>query len=161
MIYLDNAATTFPKAPGTLERALELYREFGVSPGRGNHDLAMRASDAVDEVRAKVAAFFGAPDPARVVFGANATDALNTAILGLVEAVHAALPGQLQRSGLGPVVGVPEEPLVVEVDGPARHHSGRAGASGRVGPRRRVGQPPASVPPPTAPRRATGRPAPP
>ena len=84
MIYLDNAATTFPKAPGTLERAVELYRELGVSPGRGNHDLAMRASDAVDEVRAKVAAFFGAPDPARVVFGANATDALNTAILGLV-----------------------------------------------------------------------------
>ncbi len=84
MIYLDNAATTFPKAPGTLERAVELYRELGVSPGRGNHDLAMRASDAVDGVRAKVAAFFGAPDPSRVVFGANATDALNTAILGLI-----------------------------------------------------------------------------
>jgi cysteine desulfurase / selenocysteine lyase len=84
VIYLDNAATTFPKAPGTLERAVERYRELGVSPGRGNHDLAMRASDAVDEVRAKVAAFFGAPDPARVAFIANATDALNTAILGLV-----------------------------------------------------------------------------
>lgn len=84
MIYLDNAATTFPKAPGTLERAVELYRELGVSPGRGNHDLAMRASDAVEEVRAKVAAFFGAPDPSRVVFGANATDALNTVLLGLV-----------------------------------------------------------------------------
>jgi len=84
VIYLDNAATTFPKAPGTLERALERYRELGVSPGRGNHDLAMRASDAVDEVRVKVASFFGAPDPARVAFGSNATDALNTAILGLV-----------------------------------------------------------------------------
>ena len=84
MIYLDNAATTFPKPPDTLERAFERYRELGVSPGRGNHDLAMRASDAVDEVRASVAAFFGAPDPQRVAFGANATDALNTAILGLV-----------------------------------------------------------------------------
>jgi cysteine desulfurase / selenocysteine lyase len=84
VIYLDNAATTFPKAPGTLERAVERYRELGVSPGRGNHDLAMQASDAVEEVRAKVAAFFGAPDPERVAFGANATDALNTAILGLV-----------------------------------------------------------------------------
>ncbi|HEY5629170.1 MAG TPA: aminotransferase class V-fold PLP-dependent enzyme, partial [Candidatus Limnocylindrales bacterium] len=41
---------------------------------------------AVEEVRAKVAAFFGAPDPERVAFGANATDALNTAILGLVRA---------------------------------------------------------------------------
>ena len=84
MIYLDNAATTFPKAPGTLERAVELYRELGVSPGRGNHDLAMRASDAVEEVRAKVATFFGAPDPTRVAFAANASDALNTVLLGLV-----------------------------------------------------------------------------
>jgi cysteine desulfurase/selenocysteine lyase len=84
VIYLDNAATTFPKAPGTLERAVERYRELGVSPGRGNHDLAMRASVVVDEVRAKLAAFFGAPDPTRVTFGSNATDALNAAILGLV-----------------------------------------------------------------------------
>jgi cysteine desulfurase family protein len=84
VIYLDNAATTFPKPPGLLELAVERYRELGVSPGRGNHDLAMRASDAVEAVRAQVAAFFGAPDPRRVVFGANATDALNTAILGLV-----------------------------------------------------------------------------
>jgi cysteine desulfurase/selenocysteine lyase len=84
VIYLDNAATTFPKAPGTLERALAWYREMGVSPGRGNHDLAMHADIAVDEVRVKVARFFGAPAPERVAFGANATDALNTAILGLV-----------------------------------------------------------------------------
>jgi cysteine desulfurase / selenocysteine lyase len=84
VIYLDNAATTFPKAPGTLERALAWYRELGVSPGRGNHDLAMHADAAIDEVRMKVAAFFGAPAPERVAFGANATDALNTAILGLV-----------------------------------------------------------------------------
>lgn len=84
MIYLDNAATTFPKAPETLERALALYREAGVSPGRGNHDLAMRASDLVEVARSDVATFFGAPDPSRVVFGANATDALNTAILGLI-----------------------------------------------------------------------------
>jgi cysteine desulfurase family protein len=84
VIYLDNAATSFPKPSGVLELAVERYRELGVSPGRGNHDLAMRAGDAVEAVRAQVAAFFGAPDPQRVVFGANATDALNTAILGLL-----------------------------------------------------------------------------
>jgi cysteine desulfurase family protein len=84
LVYLDNAATTFPKPPGTLEAALATYRRVGVSPGRGNHDLATQAGDLVEAARARVAAFFGAPDPARVVFGANATDALNTAILGLV-----------------------------------------------------------------------------
>ncbi len=85
LVYLDNAATTFPKPPGTLEAAVETYRRLGVSPGRGNHDLAAQAGDLVEEARARVARFFGAPDPARVAFGANATDALNTAILGLVQ----------------------------------------------------------------------------
>lgn len=85
LVYLDNAATTFPKPPGTLEAAVETYRRLGVSPGRGNHDLAAQAGDLVEDARARVARFFGAPDPARVAFGANATDALNTAILGLVQ----------------------------------------------------------------------------
>jgi cysteine desulfurase/selenocysteine lyase len=84
VIYLDNSATTFPKPAGLLERMVETYREIGVSPGRGNHDLAVQASDAVDATRAAVARFFGAPDPERVVFAANATDALNTLIQGLV-----------------------------------------------------------------------------
>jgi cysteine desulfurase family protein len=84
LIYLDNAATTFPKPPGLLDAMARAFAEIGVSPGRGNHDLAMRAGDLVDETRARVAGFFGAPDATRVVFAANATDALNTAILGLV-----------------------------------------------------------------------------
>ncbi len=84
MIYLDNAATTFPKPAGLLERMTATYREIGVSPGRGNHDLGVRANDAVESVRAGVARLFGAPDPQRVVFAANATDALNTLIGGLV-----------------------------------------------------------------------------
>lgn len=84
LIYLDNAATTFPKSPEVLRRMVETYAEVGVSPGRGNHDLATRAGDLVDAARARVARFFGAPDPGRVIFAGNATDALNTAILGLV-----------------------------------------------------------------------------
>jgi cysteine desulfurase family protein len=84
LIYLDNAATTFPKPIEVLREMVETYSRTGVSPGRGNHDLATQAGDLVDGVRARVARFFGAPDPARVVFGANATDALNTVIGGLV-----------------------------------------------------------------------------
>jgi cysteine desulfurase/selenocysteine lyase len=84
IVYLDNAATTFPKAPAVLREMVETYARIGASPGRGNHDLAAQAGELVDDARARVARFFGAPDPHRVVFGANATDALNTAILGLV-----------------------------------------------------------------------------
>jgi len=84
LVYLDNAATTFPKPPGVLREMVETYARLGVSPGRGSHDLAMQADDLVSRTRALVARFFGAPDPERVVFGANATDALNTVIQGLV-----------------------------------------------------------------------------
>jgi cysteine desulfurase / selenocysteine lyase len=83
-IYLDNAATTFPKPEGLLARMVETYARIGVSPGRGSHDLAVEAGDLVDDARARIARFLGAPDPDRVVFAANASDALNTVIQGLV-----------------------------------------------------------------------------
>ena len=84
LVYLDNAATTFPKPAGLLEEMAETYARIGVSPGRGNYDLAMMAGDLVDRTRRKVASLFGATDPNRVIFAANATDALNTVILGIV-----------------------------------------------------------------------------
>jgi len=84
LVYLDNAATTFPKPIEVLREMVDTYARIGASPGRGNHDLATEAGDLVDRARSRVARFFGAPDPDRVIFGANATDALNTLIGGLV-----------------------------------------------------------------------------
>lgn len=84
MIYLDNAATTYPKPREVLDRMVETYARIGVSPGRGSYDLASRAEEIVNATRRKLARFFGAPDPDRVMFAANATDALNLAIQGLV-----------------------------------------------------------------------------
>jgi cysteine desulfurase / selenocysteine lyase len=84
LIYLDNAATSFPKSRELLENMVATYASLGVSPGRGAYDLAVEALDYVTDVRRRVAKFFGASDPERVVFSANATDALNLAIQGLV-----------------------------------------------------------------------------
>jgi len=84
-IYLDNAATTYPKPPKVLEKMIETYGRIGVSPGRGAYDRAVEADTIVRETRERIARFFGAPDPDRVVFTLNATDALNIAIQGLVE----------------------------------------------------------------------------
>ncbi len=84
MIYLDNAATTFPKPRRVLEKMVALYEKRGVSPGRGGYDLAVEAEEAVSRTRAKLAALFNAPDPDRVVFCHNATAALNMAIRGLI-----------------------------------------------------------------------------
>ena len=84
LIYLDNAATTFPKPVSVLEKMVETYLRIGVSPGRGSYDLSVEAEGLVGEVRQKMARFFGAPDPDRVVFTSNATDALNLAIQGML-----------------------------------------------------------------------------
>lgn len=84
LIYLDNAATSFPKPRPILDRMVDTYARLGVSPGRGGYDLAMEAAALVSQIRQKTARFFGASDPDRVIFAANATDALNLAIFGLV-----------------------------------------------------------------------------
>jgi cysteine desulfurase/selenocysteine lyase len=84
MIYLDNAATTYPKPSVVLDNMMATYKQLGVSPGRGGYDRAAQAEEAVDATRHKLARFFGAPRPDRVVFTANATDALNLVIQGLV-----------------------------------------------------------------------------
>jgi selenocysteine lyase/cysteine desulfurase len=85
LIYLDNAATSFPKPREVLDRMLRDYTEMGVSPGRGSYDLALEAEDIVRRARRKLALFFGAPDADRIIFAANATDALNIAFNGLLK----------------------------------------------------------------------------
>jgi cysteine desulfurase/selenocysteine lyase len=84
MIYLDNAATSFPKPEHCFKDALDEYLGLSASPGRGGYDAAIQAEDRVREVRHQVAAFFGAKGFV-TCFSYNATDALNTLIQGLVE----------------------------------------------------------------------------
>lgn len=83
MIYLDNAATSRPKPPGVADAVLAAMEGFGNS-GRGVHADALSAARTVYRVRQKLANLFGAPSPERVCFTANATQALNTALYGLL-----------------------------------------------------------------------------
>lgn len=84
-VYLDNAATTFPKPPGILQYMVDTYARIGGSPGRGSHSMAAEAERLVAETRRKLAVFFDAPDPDRVVFTGNATDGLNLVIQGMAK----------------------------------------------------------------------------
>lgn len=89
MIYLDNGATSFPKNEEALRRAMEDYLALGASPGRGGYDKAVEAEEVVTAARKHIAAFFDAPPGSKVIFAANATDALNTLIQGLAgEGAH-------------------------------------------------------------------------
>src|SRR5688500_6152531 len=83
-IYLDNAATSWPK-PEPVYAAVDRYqRQVGAAAGRGAYRDAIEAQRVVDEARRLVAELLGAPTPDRIVFGANGTDVLNLAIHGLL-----------------------------------------------------------------------------
>jgi cysteine desulfurase/selenocysteine lyase len=83
-IYFDNAATSWPKPPGVVEAMVYFVNHIGANPGRAAHRLAVEAGRIIYAAREAVADLFGAPDPLRVVFGANVTEALNLALQGLL-----------------------------------------------------------------------------
>ena len=84
MLYLDNAATSFPK-PEVVYRELQDYlRRDGANPGRGGHQWAVRVEKTLDDTRSLLARFFGMDDYRRVIFTLNGTDSLNMAIKGVV-----------------------------------------------------------------------------
>lgn len=80
MVYLDNAATGFPKPREVTAAVGECIKKYCGNPGRSMHRLARIAGEEVYAAREAVSRFFGADDPEEVVFTLNATYALNTAI---------------------------------------------------------------------------------
>ena len=83
MIYLDNAATTLRKPECVVEAVTRALCSMG-NPGRSAHDGALSASRTVFEARLALAELFGAESPDRIAFTANATEALNIAIKGVL-----------------------------------------------------------------------------
>jgi cysteine desulfurase family protein len=83
-VYLDNAATSWPK-PEAVYRAVDRFmRQVGATPGRGGHRREEEAQRIADEARQALACLFHAPDPQGIVFTMNATQAINMALKGLL-----------------------------------------------------------------------------
>ena len=86
LIYLDNAATTWPKPESVYAFMVDFYRRCGVNPGRSGFDMAIEAGNIVQDLRERLTRFFGGDEdaPERLCFSYNATDALNLIIQGLL-----------------------------------------------------------------------------
>jgi len=84
MIYLDNAATSWPKPPQVIQAMMEIMKRGCANPGRSAHAMARQTEDAVLGVRELTAKFFNISDPMRVAFMPNTTYALNAAIYGVI-----------------------------------------------------------------------------
>ncbi|MBO8172166.1 MAG: aminotransferase class V-fold PLP-dependent enzyme [Bacillaceae bacterium] len=85
IIYLDNAASTWPKPPEVRKAMIENIDHFAANPGRGGHQLAVTAGKTIQETRSKLARLFNVTDSRNIIFFSNATAALNQAIKGLLK----------------------------------------------------------------------------
>lgn len=85
MIYLDNAATTFPKPDVVVDAMVECLKTYGANPGRSGHQMALRMDREIFAARNEIAQFLNVDNPLHVIFTLNCTDSLNIAINGLVQ----------------------------------------------------------------------------
>lgn len=111
MIYLDNAATSFPK-PRRVLKAMYLSSLTGANPGRGGHSLSVEAGETVFNTRQRIAALFGT-EVENVVFTKNCTEALNTAVKGcLKKGDHAVISSLEHNSLLRPIQTLAEKGII-------------------------------------------------
>lgn len=82
MIYLDNAATTFPKPPEVIRAMAGVMEKIGGNPGRAGHAGALAGGRIMERCRELAAQYLGTDEPERIIFCFNCTDALNMAIRG-------------------------------------------------------------------------------
>ena len=85
MIYLDNAATTYPKPRSVIEAMKSGIEKYGANPGRGSFKMAIAASEKVYECRQTAAELFNADGAENVVFTLNCTHAVNMALKGILK----------------------------------------------------------------------------
>jgi cysteine desulfurase family protein len=84
MVYLDNAASSWPKPDATWQAMEHFMRHIGANPGRSGHRLSIEAGRILMDAREALTELFGAEDPLRICLVKNATEALNLAICGIL-----------------------------------------------------------------------------
>ncbi len=100
IVYLDNAATTYPKPKQVLSAMQRFMAETSGSPGRSGHRLSLKAGRVILDARAALAALFGVADPLRIVLTKNATEALNIAVSGLLKPGDHAVTSAMEHNSL-------------------------------------------------------------
>ena len=100
MIYLDNAATSGSKPQAVCQAVNRALHECSGNPGRSGHARSLAAGRIVTDTRLLCAQFFGAADPSEVAFTSNATEALNTAIYGIVQSNGHIITSSLEHNSV-------------------------------------------------------------
>ncbi len=105
MIYLDNAATSYPKPSCVTQEVVNCMLNYCANPGRSGHKMALKAQEKVFMCRCKICDMFGLDNPENVIFTSNATHALNIVIKGLLNKKdHAIITSMEHNSVLRPLM---------------------------------------------------------
>lgn len=99
-MYLDNAATSFPKPEVVYDAIQHALRNVGASPGRGGYRLSLEAGRVLFQARETAAGFFSIADSSRVIFTHNATGALNLALQGILEPGDHVVTSSMEHNSL-------------------------------------------------------------
>ena len=99
-MYLDNAATSYPKPEKVYDAVIHAMREVGASPGRGGYRRSLESGRILFRAREAVACFFSIPDSARIIFTHNATGALNLALHGTLVAGDHVITTSMEHNSL-------------------------------------------------------------
>lgn len=100
LIYLDNAATSYPKPEDVYQAMDHYYRNFGVNPGRSGYDLCMEAQEVIENTRQTLTNFFNGNDLNRLCFSYNSTDALNLILFGMLKKGDHAISTTLEHNSV-------------------------------------------------------------
>ena len=116
MIYMDCAATSWPKPEAVYEAMDSFMRHRGVNPGRSGYRLSVEASGMVYAARGAVAEIFNVENPQRIIFTKNATEALNMATKGILRpGGHVITSGLEHNSVMRPLRALEAEGVEVTV----------------------------------------------
>jgi cysteine desulfurase family protein len=85
VLYFDHAASSWPKPPAVAEAMMKCINEYAANPGRGSHQMGVKASRVLFEGRKQLSQLFNIPNPNDISYALNTTAALNTAIKGFVK----------------------------------------------------------------------------
>ena len=100
MIYLDQAATSFPKPTEVVEAVGRVLRNVPGSPGRSAHRGALEASRIIFEARERMASFLGVSDSTRIIFTSGATESLNIVLFGLLRPGDKVLASSMEHNSV-------------------------------------------------------------
>jgi cysteine desulfurase family protein len=100
MIYLDNAATSFPKPPNVYDAVNAFIRDIGASAGRSAHRRAVEAGRIVFSARERLASLFKVKKAERMIFTLNATESLNTVLMAMVGPGETALTSSMEHNSV-------------------------------------------------------------